>query len=203
MQRYMKAQAVAAGAEDNSSFMSGMNQAVLEINPNHPIVKDLNAMIKSSGGKDSKKTEDFALLMYDVASMTSGYDVTDVSGFAKRVMGIMSNDGSASGVQDAELEVAEATSPEVVATSSEVVATDESMDSVQDAVLEEAEAALPEMEATSPDVVATDESMDSVQDAELEEAKATSPETEATSPEVAVTDESVDSEDDAVTAEVV
>ena len=136
MQRYMKAQAVAAGAEDSSSFMSGLNQAVLEINPNHPIVKDLNAMIKSSGGKDSKKTEDFALLMYDVASMTSGYDVTDVRGFAKRVMGVMSNDGSSSGVQDAVLEEAEAKSPEVEAISPEAVET-ESGDSDDDAVTAE------------------------------------------------------------------
>ena len=136
MQRYMKAQAVAAGAEDSSNFMSGLNQAVLEINPNHPIVKDLNAMIKSTGGKDSKKTEDFALLMYDVASMTSGYDVADVRGFAKRVMGVMTNDGGSSGVQDAVLEEAEAKSPEVDVSSPEADET-ESADSEDDAVTAE------------------------------------------------------------------
>merc|ERR1712226_880717 len=39
MQRYMKAQAVAAGADD--SQLGGMNQAVLEINPDHPIIHDI------------------------------------------------------------------------------------------------------------------------------------------------------------------
>ena len=99
MQRYMKAQAVASGADE--SQMGGMNQAVLEINPSHPIIKDLNGMIKSA--KDSKATEDFAMLMFDCASMTSGYDVKDVSGFAKRVMKIMSDGTVEGGVSDAQV----------------------------------------------------------------------------------------------------
>ena len=37
MQRYMRAQSVAAGGDGS---IPGMNQAVLEVNPNHPIVKD-------------------------------------------------------------------------------------------------------------------------------------------------------------------
>merc|ERR1712070_380784 len=99
MQRYMKAQAVAAGADD--SQLSGMNQAVLEINPDHPIIQDLDSRIKA-GKQEDKDTEDFALLMYDVASMTSGYDIKDLRSFAKRVMTLM-NKGEISGaVKDAE-----------------------------------------------------------------------------------------------------
>lgn len=99
MQRYMKAQAVAAGADD--SQLGGMNQAVLEINPEHPIIMDLDSRIKA-GQQEDKSTEDFALLMYDVASMTSGYDIKDPRSFAKRVMTLM-NKGEVSGaVQDAE-----------------------------------------------------------------------------------------------------
>lgn len=64
-----------------------MNRAIMEINPNHPIVKDLERMVK--GNKESKETEEYALLMYDVASMTSGYDVSDMGSFAKRVMNMM------------------------------------------------------------------------------------------------------------------
>jgi molecular chaperone HtpG len=114
MQRYMKAQAVAAGADDiSSSMMGSMNKAVLEINPNHPIVKDLNAMVKTN--KESSATEDFALLMYDVASMTSGYDVGDVRGFAKRVMKVMANGSSSGSVKDAYVEELETSkSAEVV-----------------------------------------------------------------------------------------
>jgi len=61
----------------------------MEINPNHPIIKDLNRMIKAD--KDGKETEDYAKLLFDVAGMTSGYDIEDMSGFAKRVTGLMSS----------------------------------------------------------------------------------------------------------------
>merc|ERR1711915_451214 len=84
---YMKAQTVASGG-DPSMDMSAMNQAVLEINPSHPIVQDLDGMIKG-GNKDSAETENFAVLMYDVAAMTSGYDIQDTPDFAKRVMTLM------------------------------------------------------------------------------------------------------------------
>jgi heat shock protein beta len=118
MQRYMRAQTVASGSDLG---MDRMNQAVMEINPNHPIVKDLERMVKG-GDKDSKETEEYALLMYDVASMTSGYDVNDMGSFAKRVMNMMAEkietDGS---IKDAEIE--ESSSDQAVA--AEVVTDDE------------------------------------------------------------------------------
>jgi molecular chaperone HtpG len=84
MQRYMKAQAVASGSPAGAG---AMNKAVLEVNPYHPIVKDLDRMVKDD--KESKELSDFALLMYDVAAMTSGYDLEDTKSFASRVMGLM------------------------------------------------------------------------------------------------------------------
>merc|ERR1712238_424633 len=86
MQRYMKAQSVASGGDGN---LGSMNQAVLEINPKHPIVQDLVGMIK--GNKESETTKNYAMLMYDVACMTSGYEVDDSANFAKRVMTLMSS----------------------------------------------------------------------------------------------------------------
>lgn len=87
MQRYMRAQAVATGQDESS--LGAMNQAVLEINPNHPIVKDLNRMVKED--KESTELKNSAFLMYDVASMTSGYTVDDMKSFAKRVMSLMND----------------------------------------------------------------------------------------------------------------
>merc|ERR1712125_2889 len=120
MQRYMRAQSVAQGAEMNEN----MNQAVLEINPNHPIIQDLDKMVK--GAQDDEETKNFAMLVYDVASMTSGYEVADAGDFAKRVMSLMSSKTGSSGVvQEGEVVVEEspkeqddgpeAMSPEVVA----------------------------------------------------------------------------------------
>lgn len=84
MQRYMKAQSVASGGDGN---LGGMNQAVLEINPTHPIIKELENKIQVD--RDAEDTRNFACLMYDVASMTSGYEVVDTGDFAKRVMSLM------------------------------------------------------------------------------------------------------------------
>jgi heat shock protein beta len=99
MQRYMRAQAVSSGGDVNG--IDAMNKAVLEINPNHPIVQDLDRMVK--GDKDSEELKNFALLMYDVASMTSGYDVSDMKSFASRVMRLM-NEKVVSTVQDVVVE---------------------------------------------------------------------------------------------------
>jgi heat shock protein beta len=104
MQRYMRAQAVASGMDGS---MPEMNRAVLEINPNHPIVKDLHRMVQDD--KESKELENFALLVYDVAAMTSGYDVRDVRAFSKRVMRLM-EDKAEGEVED----FAEAVVPDVV-----------------------------------------------------------------------------------------
>ncbi|CAJ1966618.1 unnamed protein product [Cylindrotheca closterium] len=109
MQRYMKAQAVAAGSEVGD--LDNMNKVCMEINPKHPIIKDLAKMVK--GDKESEATKDFATLLFDVAGLTSGYEVTDMSSFAKRVMGMMSSnsDGSVSEaevVSEAAEEVSEA-----------------------------------------------------------------------------------------------
>ena len=114
MQRYMRAQTVASGSDMG---LDQMNQAVMEINPNHPIVADLERMVKSN--KEAKETEEYALLMYDVASMTSGYDVKDMSGFAKRVMNMMNSQPASEGsVKEAVIEESEeeeaAVTPEVV-----------------------------------------------------------------------------------------
>ena len=88
MQRYMRAQAVASGNKDDMGNFGRNSQAVLEINPNHPIVKDLDRMLKEQSN-ESKECEQFALLLYDVAALTSGYDVDNVKGFAQRVMKLM------------------------------------------------------------------------------------------------------------------
>jgi molecular chaperone HtpG len=88
MQRYMRAQAVAAGDKSGMGNFGRNSQAVLEINPNHPIVKDLDRMLQEQGN-ESKECEQFALLLYDVAALTSGYDVDNVKNFAQRVMKLM------------------------------------------------------------------------------------------------------------------
>lgn len=102
MQRYMKAQAVGTGQDIGG--LDSMNKVCMEINPNHPIIKDLDRMIKAD--KDGKETEDYAKLLFDVAGMTSGYDIDDMSSFAERVMGLMSAEAAGT-VPDAEVVMSE------------------------------------------------------------------------------------------------
>jgi len=104
MQRYMKAQTVASGQELGG--MDSMNKVCMEINPNHPIVKDLTRKVKED--KAGQEAEDFARLLFDVAGMTSGYDIEDMASFAKRVMGLMSPD-TTGGPTDAVVEKTEET----------------------------------------------------------------------------------------------
>mmetsp|Transcript_11011 Transcript_11011/g.23167 ORF Transcript_11011/g.23167 Transcript_11011/m.23167 type:complete len:699 (-) Transcript_11011:119-2215(-) len=101
MQRYMKAQNVASGGSD-AGMMGSFNQAVLEVNPNHPIVKDLELMVKSQG-KEGNDAKNFAVLLYDVAALTSGYEIEDSGDFAQRILQMMTSKAT-SDVKDAEVE---------------------------------------------------------------------------------------------------
>ena len=133
MQRYMRAQAVAAGNKDDAMGNFGRNsQAVLEINPNHPIVQDLDRMLKEQSN-ESKECERFALLLYDVAALTSGYDVDNVKSFAQRVMKLM--DPTVDDDTTEEETVSETSASTTVATEEvmeEDVITNESNDDVDD-----------------------------------------------------------------------
>lgn len=67
MERLMKAQAVG----DTSSLDYMRSRRVLEINPQHPIIKNLNAAYRSGqDGEDALRAID---LLYDTALISSGY----------------------------------------------------------------------------------------------------------------------------------
>ena len=134
MQRYMRAQAVAAGNKDDAMGNFGRNsQAVLEINPNHPIVQDLDRMLKEQSN-ESKECERFALLLYDVAALTSGYDVDNVKSFAQRVMKLMDPtvDDDTTEEETTVSETSASTTVETEEVMEEDVITNESNDDVDD-----------------------------------------------------------------------
>lgn len=109
MQRYMKAQNVASGGSD-AGTMGSFNQAVLEVNPSHPIVQDLERMIKAQG-EESEEPRNFAVLLYDVAALTSGYEIEDSGDFAKRILSMLTSKAK-SDVKDAEVESTSVVQPE-------------------------------------------------------------------------------------------
>jgi len=95
MQRFMKAQAAATG--DDMGMLGGM-AANLELNPNHPAVLKLKQMVVDD--KKSAATRDYATLLYDVAAVSSGYEVADPAAFAARVVRLMTGEEPTAVVAD-------------------------------------------------------------------------------------------------------
>ena len=102
----MRAQAVAFGEQD--STMTGSQQAIMEINPEHPVVRSLQSSFETAPDADS--TKQTALLLYDIAALTGGYSIDDPNAFAKRVTGMLEEriggegaGASEGGVSDAEV----------------------------------------------------------------------------------------------------
>ncbi|EUT78951.1 hypothetical protein PFAG_05527 [Plasmodium falciparum Santa Lucia] len=88
MQKYMKQQATAQGISENEMFGGqSANQPLLEINPNHFIIKQLNHLIQID--KMNLQNSEIAEQIFDVASMQGGYTIDDTGLFAKRVIGMM------------------------------------------------------------------------------------------------------------------
>jgi len=92
MQRYMKAQAVASGEMAGLGGFGSMNQATLEINPDHPIISKLKTMVDIA--PESTNTKSYATLMYDVAALASGYSIEDPSDFAARITNLMTGEST-------------------------------------------------------------------------------------------------------------
>jgi molecular chaperone HtpG len=76
MERIMKAQAL--GNNDNLAFMGG--KKILEINKDHPIINEIKCREKDS------TTNDLVKLMYESASLASGFALDDPQQFNKRII---------------------------------------------------------------------------------------------------------------------
>merc|ERR1712139_394277 len=85
-ERVMKAQAFQN--KDQVSMMSG--RKTLEVNPNHPVIVDLLAKVKSD--KDDKAAVDSAQVLFQTALIESGYEIADPSALVSRVYRLMSKE---------------------------------------------------------------------------------------------------------------
>merc|ERR1711981_654678 len=83
MERIMKAQTM--GNNDRSQQM--MSQKTLEINPAHPIIRELKSRVESDGSDQEAK--DIAHTLYDVALVGTGLTPADPTEFGTRVQVLM------------------------------------------------------------------------------------------------------------------
>ena len=79
----MKAQALRDASM--SSYM--MSKKIMEINPTHPIIAELNRRSKAAEG--SKNTKDLVWLLFQTSILTSGFTLDDPTSFAKRIHKIL------------------------------------------------------------------------------------------------------------------
>merc|ERR1711972_1143778 len=102
MQRYMKSQTTSS-ASDSAFAIGSRNQAILEINPQHAVVKQLKNAMETA--PESESTEDMVMMVYETAALIGGYTIEDPGDFAKRVTKLMESVGGGSGAGVAEAEV--------------------------------------------------------------------------------------------------
>merc|ERR1712061_146053 len=102
MQRYMKSQTTSS-ASDSAFAIGSRNQAILEINPEHSVIRKLKEMQEKD--PDGEETEDMVMMVYETAALIGGYTIEDPGDFAKRVTKLMESvgDDSSGGVADAEV----------------------------------------------------------------------------------------------------
>ncbi|KAK1362296.1 endoplasmin-like [Heracleum sosnowskyi] len=85
MERIMQSQTLADAKKH--AYMRG--KRVLEINPRHPIIKELQARVAK--GPEDKSVKQTAELMYQTALMESGFVLSDPKDFASRIYGSVKN----------------------------------------------------------------------------------------------------------------
>lgn len=82
MERIMKAQAYQK-AKDSSQDYYYNQKKTLEINPMHPLIKELRRLVEED--PDDTAAKDIALVLYDTATLRSDFALRDSAGFAERI----------------------------------------------------------------------------------------------------------------------
>lgn len=85
MQRLVKAQTF--GKQDTMQFMMG--KKILEINPDHEIIKKLRNKIETD--IDIDNTKDLIKLLYEISLQSSGFNIENSSDFINRVLKLVNN----------------------------------------------------------------------------------------------------------------
>ncbi|CAK8698561.1 unnamed protein product [Clavelina lepadiformis] len=86
MERIMKAQAYQTQKDTSSNYYANQKKT-LEINPRHPLIKNLLERVE--GDAEDKQAADIAKVMFDTAVLRSGYNLKDSVDFSKRILDML------------------------------------------------------------------------------------------------------------------
>lgn len=89
MQKYLRAQAVVE-ADDKGQFNNIFNQAVLEINPSHPIILDLQRRCNDEGLAELPESKELVEIVFSTAALAAGYVLSNSAEYAKLITKMMS-----------------------------------------------------------------------------------------------------------------
>jgi len=82
MERIMKAQAYKKTEDSMNSFYATQKKT-LEINPRHPLIKELNHRVQKN--KEETTTKDLANVLFETATLRSGFSLSETASFAERI----------------------------------------------------------------------------------------------------------------------
>ncbi|KAF4658575.1 hypothetical protein FOZ61_005517 [Perkinsus olseni] len=83
-EKIMRAQAF----QDKTQLQMMTGRRTLELNPDHPVIKDLLEKVKED--KADKNAEDTAVVLFQAAMLDSGYEIVDPHALVKKVYSLMS-----------------------------------------------------------------------------------------------------------------
>lgn len=101
MTKIAKAQAVTQNDERLGMFSN--DKKAVEINPSHPFIKELLEKVKAGADSD---TEESAVLLYEVAMMNSGFELSEPVKFSSKVYKVLSDSlGLSRDLEETEIDV--------------------------------------------------------------------------------------------------
>lgn len=86
MQKYLRAQAVVDDS-NQGQFTNIFNQAVLEINPEHPIIQDLEKLYEQD--PESQIAKDRVEIVFNTAALAAGYMLDNAADYSKLIVEMM------------------------------------------------------------------------------------------------------------------
>nr|XP_020478521.1 endoplasmin [Monopterus albus] len=82
MERIMKAQAYQTGRDISTNYYASQKKT-LEINPNHPLVKQMLKRVNDDA--EDQTASDLAVVLFETATLRSGYQLADTKAYGDRI----------------------------------------------------------------------------------------------------------------------